>query len=140
METNTKLIVEAAIYAPLKNVWDCWTEPEHITQWNFATSDWKCPVAQIDLRSGGKFSYRMEAVDGSVGFDFSGEFTKVEALKKLEYRIDDGRYVSVEFYDLGNEVHLVEKFEAENEHPAEMQQAGWQAILNNFKTYVESIS
>jgi len=140
METNTKLIVEAAIYASMKNVWECWTQPEHITQWNFATSEWKCPAAEIDLRTGGRFLYRMEAVDGSFAFDFSGEFANVEAFKKLEYRIDDGRLVSVEFYDLGNEVHVVEKFEAESEHPAEMQQAGWQAILNNFKTYVESIA
>lgn len=140
METiNTTLItIEAIINAPVEKVWEYWSEPKHITQWCQASEDWHAPHAENDLSVGGRFKTTMAAKDGSFSFDFSGTYTAVEPLKRIEYTLDDNRKVTILFSIEGNGTKVVESFEAENTHPAEMQQAGWQAILDNFKKYVAS--
>ena len=136
--TGTKTItVESDIQAPVEKVWKFWTGPEHITKWCYASDDWHTPFAENDLRVGGKFSSRMEAKDGSFGFDFGGTYDEVKLHKLIEYTIGDGRKVTVHFTGNGNNTKIVEKFEAEDTNPVEMQQGGWQAILDNFKKYVE---
>ncbi|MDF2726123.1 MAG: activator of ATPase [Paenibacillus sp.] len=139
METNhpTKVTVQAVIQAPVEQVWNCWTEPEHITKWNQASDDWHAPRAENDLRAGGKFLTRMEAKDGSMGFDFFGVYDAVKQHEEISYTMGDGRRVDIRFTAQGNETKVVETFDAEGTHPVEMQQAGWQAILDNFKTYTE---
>ncbi len=136
MET-TVITVDALIDAPIEKVWDYWTKPEHITQWNFASDEWHSPKAENDLRVGGKFSSRMEAKDGSFGFDFGGVYDAVEDKKHIAYTLGDNRKVSVDFSTEGDKTKLVENFEAEGTNPVEMQKGGWQAILNNFKKHVE---
>lgn len=141
METSTTkpvaITVEADIHAPVEKVWKLWTTPEHIMKWNSASEDWHTPKSENDLRKGGSFSSRMEARDGSFGFDFGGIYDDVEPNKLIAYTMGDGRKVFVNFTQEGNNTHISETFDAENTHPIEMQQAGWQAILNNFKKYVE---
>lgn len=134
---TTVITVEATINAPVEKVWNYWTDPKHIVRWNNASDDWHTPKAENDLRVGGKFLSRMEAKDGSFGFDFSGEYTAVDKHKRIEYSLGDDRKVQVIFESKGNETKVTERFEAENTHSVEMQQAGWQAILDNFKKYVE---
>lgn len=140
METaNTKTItVETTVNAPVEKVWEYWTKPEHITQWNNASDDWHTPRAQNDLRTGGSFLSRMEAKDGSFGFDFGGVYDAVQQHKHIAYTIGDGRKVKVDFIDEGPATKIIESFEAENTHSAEMQRGGWQAILDNFKKYTEA--
>ena len=139
MTTEKKIItVEATINAPVEKVWNLWTEPKHITKWNNASEDWHTPKAENDLRTGGKFLSRMEAKDGSAGFDFEGVYNEVEKNKLIIYTIADGRQVNVRFTANENFTTVSEAFEAENTFSIEMQQTGWQAILNNFKKYVES--
>jgi len=133
----TKVTVQAVIQAPIEKVWTYWTEPAHITKWNQASEDWHSPKAENDLRVGGKFVTRMEAKDGSMGFDFGGVYDVVELHKAIAYTMEDGRKVEIAFEDLGNETKVVETFDAESTHPIELQQAGWQAIMNNFKKYTE---
>ena len=135
---TTPITVAATIQAPVQTVWTLWTNPKHIVNWNFASDDWHSPKAEADLREGGRFSYRMESRDGSMGFDFSGTFTKVTENKELSFTIDDGRTVQVLFVPYGNETTVKETFEAEGTHPVEMQRQGWQAILQNFKKYAEA--
>lgn len=135
---NTIITVEAIINAPVEKVWDFWTDPKHIVKWNAASDDWHTPFAENDLRVGGKFLSRMAAKDGSREFDFIGQYSKLEALKNIEYSIEDGRKVAISFISNGNETRVIEKFEAESTFPVEMQKEGWQSILNNFKRYVES--
>lgn len=130
--------VEALVDAPVEKVWACWTGPEHITQWNNASDDWHTPWAKNDLVPGGRFVSRMEARDGSMGFDFGGVYNEVIENKKIAYTMDDNREVTVSFSEAGTATRIVEEFEAEDQHSAELQQQGWQAILNNFKSYVES--
>ena len=139
METpnKTTIKVEADIVAPIEKVWKYWTEPQHITQWNNASEDWHTPHAENDLKEGGRFMSKMEAKDGSFGFDFGGTYTLVETNKQIEYTLDDGRKVSINFTSQGNETTVVETFEAENMNSIELQKSGWQAILDNFKKYVE---
>lgn len=132
------ITVQATIQAPVEVVWKFWTSPEHIVQWNNASDDWHTPRAENDLRAGGKFVYRMEAKDGSVGFDFNGIYTTVEPHRLIEYAIEGGRKVRVEFEDLTGETRIIETFEAENENPVELQRNGWQAILDNFKRQAEA--
>ena len=132
------ITIETTIVSQIDTVWECWTKPEHIDNWNFATDEWKCPSAENDLRVGGNFSWRMEAKDGSMGFDFTGTYQKVVDNELITYKMSDGRAVSVKFSDSGNEVQLSESFEAEGTNSDEQQRAGWQAILGNFKKYVES--
>ncbi len=139
METNEKILitVETSIEAPVEKVWNFWTKPEHITHWNFASDDWHCPWVKNDVREGGKFVWRMEAKDGSFGFDYNGKYIKVIPNKRIEKIIEDGRIVTIEFKEDGNKTHVTEVFEAETHNPVEMQKTGWQAILNNFKKYTE---
>jgi len=135
-----KITVEATINASVQKVWECWTEPKHITQWCFASDDWHAPIAENDLRVGGSFMSRMEAKDGSFGFDFGGVYDGVQMHEHISYTMEDTRKVKITFDGDGNSTRVIETFEAETENPVEMQQAGWQAILNNFKKYVESLS
>ncbi|QDT36863.1 hypothetical protein Pan189_12270 [Stratiformator vulcanicus] len=132
--------VETTVDAPIDNVWEAWITPEHINRWNFASEDWQCPKAEIDLTVGGRFKYRMESKDGSMGFDFEGTFTAIEAGRKFQYSLDDDRKVTIGFEESKNGVVVVETFEAEDEHSGEQQRQGWQSILNNFKSYVEASS
>jgi uncharacterized protein YndB with AHSA1/START domain len=134
---NKLLTVEAEIQAPVEKVWRFWTEPEHLIKWNNASEDWHTTRAENDVREGGRFLARMEAKDGSMGFDFSGKYNKVRPNRLLEYILDDGREVRVSFVSNGNLTTVTETFEAEQENALEMQRTGWQAILNNFKEYVE---
>lgn len=133
-----RITVETQVNAPIEKVWECWTKPEYITQWNYASDDWHSPRAANDLRVGGRFSSRMEAKDGSFGFDFSGTYDEVTSLQKIVYTIDDDRKVVILFTNEGGTTSISETFEAESTHPLEMQKGGWQAILNNFKRFVES--
>ncbi|MBK8342800.1 MAG: SRPBCC family protein [Bacteroidetes bacterium] len=133
------ITISTTIQASIEKVWDCWTLPEHIVNWNFASPDWHAPAAENDLREGGEFIFTMAARDGSVAFDFNGIYTLVDPHKLIEYRIADGRKVSVQFLPEANHVVVTETFETENENSAEMQEAGWQAILDNFKNYVEQL-
>lgn len=133
----TKVNIEATVGAPLQKVWDYWNRPEHITKWNFAIDTWHCPSAKNDLRVGGKLQSRMEAKDGSFGFDFEGTYDEVENLKKIAYTIADGRKVITHFTDLGGKTQIATEFEAESQNPVEMQKGGWQSILDNFKKYTE---
>ena len=137
MNTNvkSKISVQAIINAPVTIVWKNWTSPEAITKWNNASDDWHTPLAENDLRVGGKFLFRMEAKDGSMGFDFGGVYDKVDANKLIEYKIDDGRKVEIKFSVENNKTKVVETFEAENFNSIELQRTGWQSILDNFKKY-----
>lgn len=139
MDTQHKTIitVETLVNVPVDKVWEYWTKPEHITKWNNASEDWHTPHAENDLRAGGKFSSRMEAKDGSFGFDFGGVYDAVNTNEYIEYTIGDGRKVKINFTDENGKTKIVESFDAETENPEEMQKGGWQAILNNFKKYVE---
>ena len=141
METQAKTItVENTVKAPVEKVWQFWTSPEHITKWSYASDDWHTPFAQNDLRIGGKFLSRMEAKDGSFGFDFGGVYDEVKINKMISYTIGDGRKVKITFSANGSETRIVETFEAENTNSIEMQRGGWQSILDNFKKYAESNS
>lgn len=133
-----KIAIEVEVKAPLETVWAAWVTPKDIVNWNFAIEQWCCPKADIDLTVGGKFSYRMEAKDGSMGFDFEGTFTEVKPLQSIQFQLEDNRAVTVEFVESDNGVTVTETFEAEDENSAEQQKQGWQSILNNFKSYVES--
>lgn len=135
---QTKVTVQTVIQAPVEKVWRCWTEPDHITKWNQASDDWHAPYAENDLRVGGKFLTRMEAKDGSFGFDFGGVYDEVKLHEVISYTLGDGRKVDITFIDLGNETKVVETFDAESTHPVEYQQAGWQAIMDSFKKYTEA--
>ena len=137
MENKETITVEAIIKAPIQKIWKCWTSPEHITKWNNASDDWHTPYAENDLRVGGKFLSRMEAKDGSFGFDFNGIYDKIIANELIEYKIEGGRKVSIAFTNNGDETTITETFEAEDINPIEMQRGGWQAILDNFKKYTE---
>jgi uncharacterized protein YndB with AHSA1/START domain len=136
----TKITVQATVAADVKKVWDYYNNPEHITKWNFASDDWQCPSAENDLRVGGKYRSRMEAKDGSWGFDFEAIYDEVVDGEQFTYTLPDGRQVSVDFKDLGDQTAVTVTFDAETENPADMQQNGWQAILDNFKKYTEANS
>lgn len=131
-----KITVATLIPTSREDAWRAWTTPEAITQWNAASEDWCCPRAELDLRPGGAFNYRMEARDGSMGFDFRGSFTRVVPHELLAYEIEDGREVVVEFLAGDEGVTVRETFEAEGEHPPELQRDGWQAILDRFARHV----
>lgn len=133
-----KITIETIVKSTLNQVWDAWNNPEDIRQWNTAQDDWHTTRSTVDLREGGKFSARMEAKDGSMGFDFEGTYTRVVPHQALEYRMEDGREVQVEFIERADGVLVKETFDAETENPPEMQRAGWQAILDNFGRYVEA--
>lgn len=139
METKTRksITVENIVGAPVAKVWDCWTQPRHITHWNHASNDWHSPYAENDVRPGGRFLFRMAAKDGSFSFDFTGYYRDVIPNQLLEYTLDDGRKVKVHFTSMDSSTRVVETFEAEDTNSLEMQQGGWQAILDNFKKHVE---
>ena len=137
-KTRKTITVEATVNAPVEKTWKLWTLPEHITKWNNASDDWHTPRAENDLRAGGKFLARMEAKDGSFGFDFGGVYDQVVTNELIAYTLGDGRKVKLTFTANGKETTVVEAFEAENENPVEMQKEGWQSILNNFKKYAEA--
>jgi uncharacterized protein YndB with AHSA1/START domain len=135
---SNNITVTSTVNANSKKTWDYYTNPEHVTKWNFADPSWVCPSASNDLRVGGKTSSRMEARDGSFGFDFEGTYIQVIDGQKLVYKLDDGREVAVSFTTMENGTNVTVIFEAEKETPVEMQRGGWQAILDNFKRYIES--
>jgi uncharacterized protein YndB with AHSA1/START domain len=137
MQTKTSIKIEAIINSPIEKVWTLWTLPEHITQWNQADPSWHCPSASNDLKVGGKFSSRMEAKDGSFGFDFWGIYDQVVPNKLIAYTMGDGRKAEVTFTSSENKTQVITIFEAETENPVELQKGGWQSILNSFKKYAE---
>lgn len=120
----------------MQRVWDAYNSPADIVQWNAASPDWHTPRATVDLREGGRFVSRMEAKDGSFGFDFGGTYTKVVPLKSIAYRMDDNREATVDFLDRGESCIVTVTFDAETQNSAEMQRGGWQAILDNFARHV----
>ena len=134
------ITVSVLVFAPIAKVWECWTKPEHIKGWCFASPDWEVGEATNDVRVGGKCSTEMRAKDGSAGFVFSGVYTAVEEGKFMSYTMEDGRAVSIVFEEVEDGIHISETFEMENENPEAMQRDGWQSILNNFKTYTEAAS
>lgn len=135
---KTKITIETMISADTKEVWDRYTKPEHITKWNFASDDWHCPKAENDLRAGGKLKSRMEAKDGSFGFDFEAIYNEVIAQRKISYTMLDGRQATTDFENSSNKTKITIVFDAETQNSVELQRNGWQAILDNFKKYVES--
>lgn len=135
-----EITIETVVKAPLETVWDAWTTAEDVTQWNFASDDWCCPKAEIDLRLDGFYRYRMEAKDGSAGFDLYGRFMQVRPYEFLESFLDDNRMTSVLFSLHEEGTHVIQTFQTEDSHSPAEQEAGWQAILDNFKRYVENKS
>lgn len=135
---SNKITVAATIHADAKKAWDHYTKPGHITKWNFADPSWHCPSASNDMRVGGKYSARMEAKDGSFGFDFEAIYDEIVNGEKFTYTLGDGRQATVIFKKNGDQTDVTVSFDPENENPLEMQKGGWQAILNNFKSYTET--
>lgn len=136
-QEKASITVQTTVNRPLETVWHCWTNPADVQQWNNASDDWHTPAASNDLRVGGSFSYRMEAKDGSFGFDFNGVYDVVEAHAEIEYSLEDARRVRITFVQDGDHTVVTETFDAETENSLELQQTGWQMILDNFKRYVE---
>lgn len=134
---KTAITVATTVQAPVEKVWQYWTLPEHIQQWCAASDDWHAPDAENDVREGGKFRTTMAAKDGSVSFDFAGIYTAVEENKLIKYAMSDGRKVEITFLPEGDSTKVVETFDPEDTNPLEMQQGGWQAILDNFRNYTE---
>lgn len=137
--SEEKLSVEAMLDTTIENAWNAYTLPEHIVNWNFASDDWCCPRAENDLKVGGKYNARMEAKDGSMGFDFEAIYEVVDEPNEIVYKMLDGREAIISFTEMGNSTHVNVSFDAENMNPRDMQEQGWQAILNNYKDYAESI-
>ena len=134
-----EITVQTIVKASIAEVWECWNKPEHITGWAFASEDWEAPAAENDLRVGGKFKTTMAARDRSESFDFTGTYTALREYELIAYDLDDGRQVRTEFTELPEGVRITESFEPENQYPQDVQRSGWQAILDNFKKYVERI-
>ena len=134
-----KIEISTVVHAPVQSVWRVFTDAEHVRAWNHASDDWHCPAATSDLREGGSFTYTMAAKDGSESFDFSGTYTEVLPYERLTYALDDDRLVEVHFAaQPGGTTRVTESFDAEEVNPVEMQLAGWQAILDNFRDHAES--
>lgn len=132
------ITVQATVSAPIGKVWEYWNQPEDIKRWAFASEDWEASEAENDIKTGGKFKTRMQAKDKSQGFDFAGTYTTVEKYKLIEYTMEDGRKVSIRFETTPDgQTKITESFDPESENSEEMQRSGWQAILDNFKKYVE---
>jgi len=136
--TENQITVQASINAPVEKVWKCFSTAEDITGWNFASDTWHCPRAVNDFRTGGSFSWRMEAKDGSFGFDFGGVYDYINAPAEIRYTLGDGRKVRLCFESNGSATTVTETFEAESQNSHELQKNGWQAILDNFRKYVEA--
>jgi uncharacterized protein YndB with AHSA1/START domain len=139
MNTSSAITITTLVNLPIEIVWKVWIRPVHIKNWNNASPDWYTPFAKNNLKVGGKFNYRMEARDGSFGFDFEGIYLKVETEKLIEYILNDGRKVSIAFENEGKGVRVTEIFEPELQNPLDLQRQGWQAILDNFKHYTENL-
>ena len=137
-EERKVITVEVIIDAPVEKVWETWVNPEDVINWNAASDDWHTPKAVNDLQIGGKFNYRMEARDGSVGFDFWGTYDDIVENENIFYTMGDQRKVWLTFHSMGDATHLVEEFEAEDQNPIDMQRKGWQAILDRFANYIEA--
>ena len=133
------ITVESTINAPIEKVWELWTKPEHIIHWNNASKDWHTPKAENDLRVGGKFLFKMEAKDGSFGFEFEGIYTEVKTNELIAYKMEDDRQVKINFTSEGNETKITESFETEDINAIDLQRKGWQSLLNNFKKYAEGL-
>ena len=131
------ITVKNTVNAPIEKVWEYWTKEEHVKNWNFAAADWHCPNATNNLQVGGEFHYTMAAKDNSFSFDFWGTYQKIEPEKLLEITLGDGRLMKVEFEFTLDGTVVKEQFEPENQNPEDMQKAGWQMILDSFKSYVE---
>lgn len=134
---NTKITVQVTIMAPVDMVWEYYTNPHHIIHWNFTSDDWHCPKAENDLKIGGKYKARMEAKDGSWGFDFEAIYNEVIPQKEFTYTLADNRQATTRMKRQGDKTLVAVTFDAENQNPIDMQKDGWQAILDNFKRYVE---
>lgn len=132
------ITIKAKIKTPINKAWELYNSPEHVVKWNNASPDWHTPSASNDLRTGGTFNYRMEAKDGSFGFDFGGVYTAVELHQRVAYTMGDDRTVDVRFSENAGETEITVAFEPESQNPVDFQQQGWQAILDNFKKYAES--
>ena len=139
-DDEMEITVKITVNEPIEKVWKCWTEPKYITKWNSASEDWHTPFAENDLRVGGNFISRMEAKDGSFGFDFSGTYDEVKLYDVISYVAADGRKVKITFIGQEKETKIIETFEAESTNSIELQQKGWQAILDNFKNFTEKIT
>jgi len=137
--STVQIKIEATITRELRATWEAWTKPEHITKWNFASPDWCCPSATNELKKGGRYSARMEAKDGSFGFDFGGVYEELIPFSQISLRMGDGRLAVTKFESLGTSTKVTTIFDAENQNPVDLQQNGWQSILNNFKSYAESL-
>ena len=133
-----KITVDTLARTDLQTAWTTYSNPDDITRWNNASPDWHSPRCEVDLREGGRFNTRMEAKDGSMGFDFEGTYTKVVPQQLIEYRMGDGREVTVRFDEEPDGTRVRVDFDAESENPAEMQREGWQAILDSFGRYAET--
>jgi uncharacterized protein YndB with AHSA1/START domain len=138
MNDQSTITVQNTVNAPVEKVWNLWIDPAHITKWAAASDDWHTTRAENDVRPGGKFLSRMEAKDGSFGFDFGGVYDEVRPNEYIAYTLGDGRKVTIEFTPEGDSTKIVQIFEPESQNPHEMQQGGWQAILDNFKKYAEA--
>jgi uncharacterized protein YndB with AHSA1/START domain len=137
-DRTVKITIETLVRADPGKVWEAWNTPADIMQWNAASDDWHTTASSVDLRGGGTFRARMEAKDGSAGFDFEGTYTRVVPGRRVEYRMSDGREVRVEFAERPDGVLVTETFDAEAENSADLQRQGWQAILDNFARHVEA--
>jgi uncharacterized protein YndB with AHSA1/START domain len=135
---KTTITIETTVGAPVEKVWKIWNDPQDITRWNTATPEWHTPRAEHELKPGGKFNFRMEAKDGSMGFDFGGVYDVVKPNEKIAYTMGDGRKVQIDFHTHGDHTHIIQKFEAETQNSVEMQRQGWQNILDNFKKFAET--
>jgi uncharacterized protein YndB with AHSA1/START domain len=138
MKNENPITVRATVNAPVEKVWHCWITPEHITKWAFASDDWECSAAENDLRVGGISKTVLAAKDGSTSFDLIGTYTAVKEHALIEYNMEDGRHVKIEFFPQGSTTEVVETFDPEQENTEELQRSGWQAFMDNFKKHVES--
>lgn len=132
------ITVKTTVKAPIEKVWEFWTQPQHVTQWNNASDDWHCPTATNDLRIGGKFNFTMASKDGKMSFDFEGEYADIKEYSLIEYHIIDGRKVIINFEETNDGIAITESFEPEEENSEELQRGGWQNIIDNFKKYTEN--
>lgn len=140
IKMKSPIKIQATIKATPEKIWEAYTQAEHIVHWNFASPDWHCPSAEVDLKAGGQYKARMEAKDGSFGFDFLAVFDEVIPYSQIHYTLGDGRKVKTRIEPQNDLTKVETLFEPESENPRDLQEQGWQAILNNFKNYVESIS
>lgn len=135
--TQQKITIATTVAVSAKQAWNAFTTPNDITQWNFASDDWCCPRSDVDLRVGGRQVSRMEAKDGSIGFDFAGTYEEVAPHRSITFVLDDGRKARTTFTEQDGKTHVETTFDPEDQNPVEMQREGWQAILDNFKAHVE---